>query len=84
MIETLTGYFWDIVNFFIKLLPSSQGIPDNIENSLTTILTEIDKWSVLIPIGTILTIIAFVFILEAGIIGIKLTKTIITWVTNVG
>lgn len=82
MLTTLTGYFWDVVNFFIKLLPSSQGIPDNIEQGLTTILTEIDKWSVLIPIGTILTIMAFVFILEAGIVGIKLTKTIITWITN--
>lgn len=80
----ITTFFLNLFYFLISgilgLIPASQGLPPDISQGFSDFIGQANKWSMIFPVGSLLSALGIVISVEVGIFGWKVVHLVIRWI----
>ena len=80
----MTTLFNTILDFFASLLPNSDGLSVDVENSFTTFFGYVNDFDFVVPVDTLVNVVQAILTFELLLLGYGLTKFIINLVRGSG
>jgi len=74
----------DLVTLIVSFFPASSGFPSNVISAASTLGGYFGMFSAIIPLGTLATAVAVVFIVEISIFGWKTVKSLVSHIPWIG
>lgn len=65
--DAILGLFWIVMEFFVTLLPTSDGLPSQFETSLQNLFDVVWGFNEILPVDTLFAVLGIVVAFEAGV-----------------
>lgn len=81
----LFDQIWGLtVAVLVRILPASSGLPTNFQESLTSFIAYLNLFNLILPIDTMLQIVAVSVIFELGIVTWHFIKMVLNYLRGSG
>lgn len=71
------GFFDTIFGWILGFLPDSQGLPANIQTSISYGIDKVNAFSFIFPISDMVQIVQYLVLFEVAFLGYKITMRVI-------